>query len=62
MLERGIELELRPAKPGFRGWTGGVYVPEIEVPGGPFARDELAARDKELGRYAVDDRPDFLLA
>jgi len=46
-------------KPGFRVRPTVSMYRRSKVPGGPYGRDEFAARDKELAWFAVDDRPDF---
>jgi hypothetical protein len=60
-LERGIELEPRPSIPEFRFRLNGIYLPEINVRRGPDGGNELAVRDWNIGWFAVDDRPDFIL-
>lgn len=36
-------------------------MPELNVRRGPEGGNELAVRDKELGWFVVDDRPDLIL-
>lgn len=50
-----------PSKPEFKIRVNGIYMPEILVRRGPYGRNELTVKDKELGWFVVDDRPDLVL-
>ena len=54
-------MEPRQSKPEFRFRLNGVYLPGINVRRGPDGGNELAVWDWNIGWFAVDDRPDFIL-